>query len=454
MKISWWSAAAVTSAFGGILVLCSNNVRGQNIATPPPTYDKDVAPILFNHCATCHRAGQVAPFPLLTYKDAAKRASLIADVTESRYMPPWKPVHSYGEFNGANYLSDAEMATLRNWGAAKAPEGNASDLPTAPQFPDGWQLGKPDLIVKMAEPFHIPADGEDIYQCFVLPLGLTNGANVAAVEIHPGNPKVLHHSILYLNADGNAREKDKETPEPGYRCFGGPGVKAAGSLGGWVPGAKPHLLPTGTATYVPQAADVVMQNHYHPSGKPEIDQSELGIYFAKGSVEKTVFSIPMIHRDLNIPAGDSSYQVTSTFVTPIDLEVIAISPHMHLLGQDMKVTAKLPSGQVKSMIWIKDWDFNWQGQYQYHLPLTLPKGTKIELQATYDNSSQNPKNPNAPPQTVHWGESTTDEMCIAFIQVETRNPADRFTVLLSLADQLDLMRYREAKNKNLSGPIQ
>jgi hypothetical protein len=272
-------------------------------------------------------------------------------------------------------------------------------------------------------------------------LNLPNKTNVAAVEIHPGNRKILHHSILYLNDDGGARKLDKETAEPGYTCFGGPGVRSAGSLGGWAPGATPRLLPAGVALAVPQGADLIMQNHYHPSGKPETDQSELGIYFAKGSIEKTVFAVPMMHRNLNIPAGDSNYQVTSTFVTPIDLEVIGITPHMHLLGRDMKITAALPNGQVKSMIWIKDWDFNWQGKYQYQSPLSLPKGTKIELRAIYDNSSGNPKNPHSPPQPVHWGENTTDEMCIAFIQCQTRKPADRLVVRMSLADQLDLLRY-------------
>jgi hypothetical protein len=203
---------------------------------------------------------------------------------------------------------------------------------------------------------------------------------------------------------------------------------------------------------VPQGADVVIQNHYHLSGKPETDQSELGIYFAKGPIEKTVFSVPMRHRDLSIPAGDSKYWATSTFVTPIDLEVIGITPHMHLLGRDIRVTATLPNGQVRPLIWIKDWDFNWQGSYQYQAPISLPKGTKIELRATYDNSSGNPKNPHSPPQPVHWGENTTDEMCIAFIQCQTRRPEDRLTVMMSLAQQLDLMRYRKTTNHGSFGP--
>jgi hypothetical protein len=451
MKLSLWSAIAVSISLVFLGSIPAKIMNGQRPdPEPQPTFDKDVAPILYDHCARCHRPGQIAPFSLLTYNDAAKRASLIATVTARHFMPPWKPVPGFGEFKDANYLSDAEIATLRNWANAKAPEGNAADLPPAPRFSGGWQLGRPDLVVRMPQPFHIPAEGEDIYQCFVLPLSLPPEISVSAVEIHPGNRKVLHHSLLYLNDDGSARQLDKETPEPGYTCFGGPGVRAAGGLGGWVPGTTPRLLPAGVAMAVPQGSDLIMQNHYHPSGKPETDQSEIGIYFAKGSIQKTVFSFPMLHRDLDIPAGDPKYVVTSTFITPIDLEVIGIAPHMHLLGRDMKVDATLPDGQVKPMVWIKDWDFNWQGMYQYIMPLSLPKGTKIELQATYDNSAGNPKNPHSPPETVHWGENTTDEMCIAFIQCETLRPEDRFTVRLSLAKQLDLMRYR--RNRRVSEP--
>ena len=440
-RLSWCALVAsiglvlFSSSFSGI-------VRGQKPELAAvPTFSRDVAPILYNHCATCHRSGQIAPFSLLTYADAAKRAPLIAAVTESRFMPPWKPIPGHGDFKDANYLSDAELATLKQWAEAKAPEGDPADLPALPHFTDGWQLGQPDLVLKMPRPFLIPAEGEDIYQCFVMPLNLPAGTSVAAVEIHPGNRQVLHHSILYLNNDGQAQARDKATAEPGYRCFGGPGVPAAGSLGGWVPGAMPHKLPPGVAMNVPQGSELVMQNHYHPSGKPETDQSELGIYFAKGSVQKTVFSVPMMQRDLNIPAGDANYHVSASFVTPVDLEVIGIAPHMHLLGKDIDVTATLPSGQVKSMIWIKDWDFNWQGMYQYQAPLLLPQGTKIEIQAIYDNSSANPKNPNSPPQSVHWGENTTDEMCLAFIQVETSDPSDRLKILVSLIRQLEILKY-------------
>jgi mono/diheme cytochrome c family protein len=445
MKRPFCSATAGIMAFT-FLAVTSSMVRGQKPAPKPaPTFDKDVAPILFKHCATCHCPGQVAPFPLLTYQEAAKRASLIATVTASHYMPPWKPVSGYGEFKGANYLTSAEIATLRAWADAEAPEGNSTDLPATPHFSSGWSFGQPDLVLKMPKPFHIPADGEDIYRCFAFPLNLPAGSSIAGFDVHPGNRKVLHHSILYLNPDGTAVKLGTKSTAPGYPCFGGPGVRTAGSLGGWAPGAAPHLLPLGVGTKVPRGSDLVMQIHYHPSGKPETDQSEVGLYFAKGRVSKTVFWIPLSHRDLKIPAGNPRYQVTTTFVTPVSLEVIAIFPHMHLLGREMKVTATLPDGEVRPMIWIKDWDFNWQGQYVYKTPLVLPKGTTIKLQATYDNSSNNPRNPYSPPRVVRWGENTTDEMCFAFIECETSHPADRRQVLLSLARQLGLWRYRRRR---------
>ena len=445
MKFREWTAMA--AAVIASLSLASSRERAA--PAPTPTFNKDVAPILFRHCASCHRPGQVAPFSLLSYRDAAKRASLIAAVTARRYMPPWKPLPGYGDFADANSLTEEEIATLGKWAAAHAPEGDSRDLPPAPQFAEGWQLGPPDLILKMPHAFAIPPDGEDIYQCFVLPMNLPQGAKVRAVEVHPGNRQVLHHALLYLNNDGSAREREQDTAGVGYRCFGGPGVRTAGGLSGWVPGAAPRLLPEGVAMTVPQGSDLVMQNHYHPSGKPETDQSELGIYFAKEPVTKTVFSIPLMHRWLSIPAGDAAYQVTTTFVAPIDLEVISVAPHMHLLGRSMRVSAALPDGRDEPMICIKDWDFNWQGRYQYREPLLLPKGTRIEIEATYDNSAGNPKNPHSPPQTVHWGENTTDEMCLAFIQCETRRPEDRQTVMLALGRQLQLLRYRRFETDHL-----
>ncbi len=404
-----------------------------------PTFNKEVSAILFAHCAGCHRPGEVAPFALLTYQDAAKRASLIASVTAHRFMPPWKPEPGFGEFQDSRRLSDADLATLQAWAKAGAPEGD-SPIPQPPKFAEGWQLGEPDLIVKMPEAFTVPAEGNDIYQCFVIPLNLTEDKSVSAVEFRPGNRKVTHHAIFYLDASGAARKKDEADPGPGYRCFGGAGITPSGGLGGWAPGAAPRFLPDGIAKPLRKGSDLVMQAHYHPTGKVESDLSTVGIYFAKSTPMETTGSIPLIKRDLYIPAGDKDLRTVTSFTIPVDVKVIGIFPHMHLLGRDMKVTATLPDGTVRPMIWIKDWDFNWQGEYMYKDPVLLPKGTRLEMDAAYDNSEDNPRNPNHPPKSVKWGEQTTDEMAVAFIEYASERPAEQWTILRALMEQLNLRR--------------
>jgi hypothetical protein len=362
---------------------------------------------------------------------------LIASVTAKRYMPPWKPEPGYGEFDDERRLTDAEIQLLDQWAKAGAPEGDAKDKPMPPQFQDGWQLGKPDLIVQMAEPYTVRAEGRDIYRCFVIPLNLTEDRYVSAVEFRPGNRKVVHHAILHIEEPGPDRQRDAADPGPGYNCFGGGGgITGDGGLGGWVPGATPRFLPDGVARFVPQGSDLISQNHYHPSGKPETDQSTVGIYFAKSPPTRTLLTLPLVVRNLAIPPGESRYKVETSFTTPIPLHVVGVSPHMHLLGKEMKVTATLPDESELPMIWIKDWDFNWQGQYGYLKPLDLPAGTRIHMEAYYDNSSSNPKNPNDPPKLVRWGEQTTDEMSIAFIPVILSNTTDRRKLLTALALQL------------------
>jgi hypothetical protein len=212
-------------------------------------------------------------------------------------------------------------------------------------------------------------------------------------------------------------------------------------MAGWAPGVTAKRLPEGIARVVPKGADLIVQIHYHPDGKPEIDKTEIGVYLQKGPVSKQLFSIPVLQRALYIPAGDNRYRVATSFTTPIDLEVTSVAPHMHLLGREMKVTATLPSGEVRPMVWIKDWDFNWQGAYIFKEPMELPKGTRFDVEAFYDNSKDNPRNPTNPPKTVSWGEATTDEMCIAFIGYMTPHASDRMKLMMSLAQQLDLMKY-------------
>jgi len=376
------------------------------------TFTRDIAPILNRHCASCHRAGEVAPFPLLTYQDAAKRAQLIAKVTESRYMPPWKPVTGYGKFQGERRLSDAEIAKLRAWAAQGVPEGNPAELPPPPQFPETWRLGKPDLIVEMPQPFDVPADGDDLYRCFVIPLALDSQKYVRATEFRPGNARVVHHALMFLDHFGSVREKGAS-----YPCFGTPGFLPGGGLGGWTPGSGPIVMPPGTATTLWKSTVLVVQIHFHPTGKPERMRGAIGLYFADQPPARRLADLALVSRDIDIPAGEAAYKVRDHFTLPVGVQAVGIIPHAHYLCKDMKGWAILPDGTKRWLLRIKDWDFNWQEQYRYAAPMKLPEGTRLEMEFTYDNSDANPRNPSHPPTRVVWGPDTTDEMAGLHVQV-------------------------------------
>jgi hypothetical protein len=386
---------------------------------PGVTFSRDVAPILYRHCVSCHRPGEVAPFPLLSYHDAAKRAALIATVTASRYMPPWQPERGYGRFAGERRLSDADIATLRQWSENGAPEGSAADLPPPPQFPEGWQLGPPDLTARMPKPLAIPADGPDLYECIVIPLHLTEDKYVRAIEFRPQTRSVVHHALFLLDA-GHIARRNGET----YACFGTPGFLPSGALGGWSPGMQPARMPDGLQMILRKGSDLVLQVHYHPSGKPETDQSELGLYFTNSPPTKWVADIALVSRAIDIPAGDPAYTVRDHFTTPVDVEAVGIIPHAHYICRDMKGWAILPDGRKVWLLWIRNWNFNWQEQYRYAEPVKLPAGTRLEMEFTYDNSESNPRNPNHPPQRVVWGPGTTDEMAGLHVQVTPDNMDD------------------------------
>jgi mono/diheme cytochrome c family protein len=380
-----------------------------------PTFNRDIAPILYESCAGCHRPGQVAPFGLLTYQDAAKRAGLIAAVTQKRYMPPWKAEPGYGHFQDERRLTDAQIARIAEWARAGAPEGDAAQRPKPPEFASGWIAGKPDAILTPSRPFEVPADGRDVFQCFVIPTAYDTERYVKTVEFHPGNPRVVHHALFFVDTSGVARRLAAEGGGS-YPCFGGPRITPAGGLGGWAPGAIPEPLPVDIGYIIEKGADVVVQLHYHPDGRPEMDQSSIGVTFTD-QPHKGLTNIVLGSRRLDFPAGEANIVITSSAIVPQDVELIGITPHAHWLAKEMKVEAKLPGGKVEPLIWIRDWDFNWQGTYRYAAPIRLPKGTRVEMRFTYDNSAANPRNPSSPPKPVHFGEQTTDEMAFTFLQV-------------------------------------
>ena len=276
-----------------------------------PTYNKDVAQILWKNCAGCHRSGEVGPFSLLSYKDAAKRASDLADITRERRMPPWKAEPDFGEFHDERRLSAAEIETIAHWAENGSPEGDPTDLPPTPKFPNGWQLGTPDLVLRVSESFAVPAGGRDIYRCFVIPIPTATDKTVAAIEFRPGNRKVVHHALLFLDGLGAGRKKDEADPGPGYASFGGPGILPTGGLGGWAPGAMPRPLPEGMGKLLRKGSDLVLQIHYHPDGKPETDQSSVGIYFTKKPARSIVTGIAVRSRNIDIPAREKRYHVTA-----------------------------------------------------------------------------------------------------------------------------------------------
>ncbi len=396
--------------------------RKKSVAGSDVTYARDIAPLIHSRCLNCHRPGQVAPIMLTGYREAVARADMLVEVTQRRIMPPWIPGPDTGHrFVGERRLSDRELELLKTWARNGCPEGDPADQPPPPSFAEGWQLGTPDMVVRMPERFTVPADGPDILQNFVIPLELTEDRMVAAVEFHPGNRRVVHHAVLFLDDKQQARALDAKTAEPGYANFGGPGFLPSGALGGWSVGNTARRLPDNMGRYLKRGSDLVVQVHYHPSGKEETDQSELGIYFVDKPVSellalpgKLVGSIWMANYEMDIAPGEANYRRSTEYTLPRDVTMVGVVPHMHLLGKAMKVTARRPGAEPEVLVDIPAWNYNWQDEYYYERPFSLPKGTVLKVEAIFDNSAQNLSNPSSPPKRVTWGDETTDEMLFCF----------------------------------------
>jgi hypothetical protein len=382
------------------------------------TFAEHIAPIVFAQCSDCHRAGQVAPFPLLSYADTKKHAKTALRVIKDREMPPWQPAAGHGEFQGERRLTDTQIALFEKWVKTGLAEGDASKCPPAPTFADGWQLGKPDLIVKMDRTFDVPADGPDLYQNFVLPLNLTEDKWVTAVEFQATAPTVVHHVLYFLDADGRGRAaeakaaKGKKDAPPG---FPGMGFRPTGALGGWAVGAKPVKLPGGLAMPLPKGSDLVLQTHFHPSGKAEKETLTVGIYFADKAPTRTLHRLSLppafgLFSQVDIPSDKADFKVSDEFVLPCDVDMVGAGAHAHYLGKTLAMTGTGPDAKGYKLFRIDDWNFNWQGQYLYKEFLRLPKGTVLKGEVTWDNSKGNVRNPNNPPVRVKWGEGSGDEM--------------------------------------------
>jgi mono/diheme cytochrome c family protein len=397
----------------------AQNAPAVNRADTRVTFTETIAPIVYANCVSCHRPGEAAPFSLISYDDVRNRAALIAKVTQARYMPPWQATHGYGDFEGERRLTDAQIEAIATWVKNGMPQGDPARMPGLPKFTDGWQLGTPDLILEMSKEFEVPASGPDIFRNFVVPSGLLEDKWVRAVEFRPSARKVVHHALFAYVRGGAYASIDGADGKPGFRGLApigaNPAISPAGPLGGWAVGATPRFLPDGQALPMGTGSDLIIQMHFHPSGKVERERSTVGIYFAPKAPERRlrVLQLPGlfgIGAGIDIPAGEKNYEISRSATVPVDVKVYLANPHAHYLGKEFKATATLPDGSTRPLLWIQNWDFNWQDGYNYKEPVILPKGTRIDVRITYDNSASNPRNPSNPPQRVWWGEESTDEM--------------------------------------------
>ncbi len=355
-----------------------------------PEFNRDIAPFVFANCTVCHRTGQVGPFPLTNHQEVSRRARQIAEVTADRLMPPWKPQPGHGEFHFGRRLDDRQNALFQEWLAAGKPEGNRADLPPLPVFPEGWELGKPDLILKLPGPFTIPAEGRDVYVHFPFDLKLAKDIYVTGVEVRPSNRRAAHHGVGILDSSGKARKLDAATPEQGYERFGGAGFIPAGFTPGYVPGQTPRRFDEGAAITIKKGTDFVLQMHYHPTGRVEQDQVEVGFYLTDRPPVRHMLGLLMGTEKVDIPAGEANYVQHDSFKLPVAMKAVNIWGHMHMIGRDLKVWADLPDGTMERLLWINHWDFNWQGTYQFKRPVPLPAGTVVHAEFRWDNSAPTP----------------------------------------------------------------
>lgn len=404
--------------------------------TAEVTYSREISRITRAKCQQCHRPNDIAPFALSTYEDAYTWALDIKRVINDKLMPPWKPVAGHGEFRGSYALTSEEREQFVQWVDNGAPRGDPAEAPPPIEEKGEWQLGPPDLVLEMPEPF-TPTRGRDLYRCFVLPTGLDASKFVSAVDILPGNRQVVHHVILYVDNSGEAEKLDAKDEGPGYTCYGGPGLPtnsgaglaallAAGSgLGGWAPGVRAYQLPDGIGLFLDARARVVMQVHYYTNQRIDTeDRTKVGLYFSQKPIERRLVYLPLLpldsrsRFDLTIPAGESAYESKSSFTVPpfLDMKAVNIDPHMHLLGRQIRVDLEIGK-ETRPMVYIDNWEFNWQSVYTYLDPVPMPAFSTLRLTCTYDNTANNPRNPNTPIKTVTWGEGTEDEMCVALIGV-------------------------------------
>lgn len=420
-------------------------------AVTPPTFARDIAPILYEKCTPCHHPGAAAPFSLLTYEDAKKRGAQIAAATGKGFMPPWlpqkSPEHDYGDFAGDRSLTAKQIATIAAWVSAGAPEGPVAEIPPPPIFPDGWQLGQPDLVLEARNSVDLPASGPDIYWNVIFTPNLTARRWVRAIEIRPGQPRVVHHANLLVDRAGSAHLQEI-APGKGFPgmdlVIGRSPFDPDGNFLFWKPGGTPHIEPDGFAWRLDPGNDLVLNMHLQPSGKKEEVRPSIGLYFTDKPRTKFPLLVELENdQALDIPAGARDCPIADDFTLPMDADILAVYPHAHYLGKLLEAYATLADGSKKWLIRIPAWDPNWQAVFYYREPLFLPRDSVIHMRYRYDNSSGNPRNPNHPPKRVRSGNQATDEMGHLWLQILPRGPGDQRREL-----QEAVLHHRIEKNPN------
>jgi len=423
LRIAGWSLILQAGAVAAGMLHVRPPQQSSPAQTPAAqiTFNRDIAPIIFHSCASCHRPGEAAPFSLLDYSDVKKHARQIVDVTQSRAMPPWLPEPQKLKFADELRLADAEINLIDRWVEQGELEGAAADLPPQPKFVEGWRLGKPDVILSANKPLTLPPSGTDTYWNFIFPVPVQETRWVKAVEIRPGDKRYVHHANILVDREGSSRRRETE---PGAG-FGGMEIRIESEafdpdshLLFWKPGTVPYVEPEGMALRLDKGTDLILNTHLQPSGKPEVIRPSIGLYFTPHPATK----LPMLLQlendaKLDIPPGQKDFVVTDDFTLPIDVELLAIYPHAHYLGKDIQAFAMLPGGTKETLIHIPHWNLNWQAVYRYAEPVRLAKGTTVSLRYVYDNSEENPLNPNRPPARVKAGNRSSDEMCHLWLQV-------------------------------------
>lgn len=407
---------------------------------PTPTFYRNIAPIIYANCSACHRPGESGPFSLLNYEDVKRHARQIAQVTRSRFMPPWLPETGYGEFEEERHLTDKQIQMIQAWVKAGVPAGNASDAPPPPQFSSEWALGEPDLILHVTKPYHLAANSPEIFWNFIMPVPVTAPRWVRAMAVRPGNPKVFHHANVIIDRSGSALRKESTTGSG----FEGMDLTIEedtfdpdGHFLSWKPGSNPVVEPDGMAWRADPGMDLVLNVHLRPSGKEEIIDPVIGLYFTDRPQTKFPMLVQLEHDgSIDIPP-DKDFVVTDEFKFPMDVKVLAVYPHAHYLATLMEAYATLPDGSRKWLVRIPHWDLSWQGVFRLKEPLLLPKGTVVSMKYHYDNSSRNVRNPNSPPKEVRGGNRAIDEMSHFWLQVLPTASGDHRAEL-----QEALMRHR------------